>query len=401
MSTEQQAKEIPLAVPDIGEEEIAEVAATMRSGWITTGPRTAQFEKEFRSYVGAPHALALNSGSAALHLALVALGITRGDEVITTALTFCATVNAILETGATPVLADTGPDFNIDPAAAARLITPRTRAILPVHLAGLACDMKAIWELAREHGLKVVEDAAHAVGTTYRQRKVGSGQSDAVAFSFYATKNLTTGEGGMVTTPSDELEQRMRVLSRHGINYDAWSRNTDAGKWHYDVTDRGFKYNMSDIQAAIGIHQLRKLERNNARRAEIAMRYDAAFRDVEEVETAPGGSGHAWHLYILRLNLASLAIDRSAFIEEMGARGIGCGVHFIPIPLHTHYKKILVMRDPCKHALAEYTRQLSIPIYSKMLDCDVDRVIDAVKEIVMKYQIKKRVAIPASAVPPA
>ena len=380
---------IPFAVPDIGEEEIGEVVATLRSGWITTGPRTAQFEKEFRTYVGAPYSLAVNSCTGGLHLALKALGIGSGDEVITTPLTFCATVNVILDTGATAVLADTGPDFNIDPTAVARMITSRTKAILPVHMAGLACDMDAIWRLAREHGLKVVEDAAHAAGTTYQGRRVGSGSSDAVAFSFYATKNLTTGEGGMVTTPSSELEQRMRVLCLHGIGRDAWNRYSEKGSWYYEVIDRGYKYNMSDIQAAIGIHQLRRLEQMNSRRAEIAMRYCAAFSDMPEVETPPSGAGHAWHLYILRLNLARLAVDRSMFINEMRVRGVGCSVHFIPIPLHPYYRKALVMGDPCERALAEYQRQLSLPIYSKMNDHDVDRVIEAVRDVVVRNSVRR------------
>ena len=286
---QRQAEFIPFAMPDIGEEEIAEVVATLRSGWITSGPRTSQFEREFRGYTGAPHALAVNSCTAGLHLALAALGIGSGDEVITTPLTFCATVNVILETGATPVLADIGSDFNLDPSAVFRAITPRTRAILPVHIAGLACDMNAIWSLAREHDLKVVEDAAHAAGTSYWGSKIGAGSSDAVAFSFYATKNLTTGEGGMVTTPSQELEERMRILCLHGISRDAWERYKEKGNWYCEVTERGYKYNMSDIMASIGIHQLRKLDRMNARRAVIAARYTAAFDEMEELETPPGG----------------------------------------------------------------------------------------------------------------
>ena len=234
---QQQARYIPFALPDIGEEEIQEVVEALRSGWITSGPRTVQFEEEFRAYVGAAHSLAVNSCTAGLHLSLAALGIGPGDEVITTPLTFCATVNVILETGATAVLADIGEDFNIDPAAVARLITPRTRVVMPVHMAGLACDMDAIWSLARAHGLKVVEDAAHAAGTSYKDQRIGAGESDAVAFSFYATKNLTTGEGGMVTTPFQKLEERMRILSLHGISRDAWNRYTENGNWYYEVTE--------------------------------------------------------------------------------------------------------------------------------------------------------------------
>jgi dTDP-4-amino-4,6-dideoxygalactose transaminase len=238
MIKEQQANFVELAVPDIGESEIAEVVAALRSGWLTTGPRTEKFELEFREYTSAAYSLAVNSCTAGLHLALAALGIGPGDEVITTPLTFCATVNVILETGATPVLADIGSDLNIDPLAVSQAITPRTRAILPVHLAGLACDMEAIWRLARIHDLKVVEDAAHAAGSSYRNQRIGAGNSDAVAFSFYATKNLTTGEGGMVTTPSKKLEERMRLLCLHGISCDAWDRYTEKGSWYYEVTER-------------------------------------------------------------------------------------------------------------------------------------------------------------------
>jgi dTDP-4-amino-4,6-dideoxygalactose transaminase len=393
LSKKHSAKYIPFVVPDIGEDEIGEVVAALRSGWITSGPRTAQFEKEFRVYVGAPHALAVSSCTAGLHLALAALGIGPGDEVITTPLTFCATVNVILETGATPVLADIGPDFNLDSAAVAQLITPRTRAILPVHFAGLACDMEAIWSLARAHNLKVIEDAAHAAGTSYKGKPIGGGESDAVAFSFYATKNLTSGEGGMVTTPSLKLEERMRMLCLHGISHDAWNRYTEQGSWYYEVVERGYKYNLSDIQAAIGIHQLRRLGRMNERRAEIATCYSKAFREMDEVETPPEGEGHPWHLYILRLNLDRLEIDRARFIEEMRSRGIGCSVHFIPIPLHPYYRKTLEMRDPCKRALAEYPRLVSLPLYSKMTDGSVKRVIRAVGDIVALYTTRQSATI--------
>jgi dTDP-4-amino-4,6-dideoxygalactose transaminase len=392
-----QLEYLPFALPDIGEEEIAEVVAALRSGWVTSGPRVAQFEREFLEYTGAAHALAVNSCTAGLHLALTALGIGPGDEVITTPLTFCATVNAILETGADAVLADVGEDLNLDPGAIARAITPRTKAILPVHLAGLPCDMNAIWRLASEHGLRVVEDAAHAVGGCYAGRRIGAGESDAVAFSFYATKNLTTGEGGMVTTDSEALDERMRIACLHGISRDAWNRYAEKGTWYYEVVDRGFKYNMPDIAAAIGIHQLRKLDRMNERRAEIARSYNAAFQDVPELEVAPehAGSCNAWHLYILRMNLDALDIDRGRFFEEMRARRIGCSVHFIPIPLHPYYRKVLEMRDPCSRALAEYPRLLSLPLYSSMTDDDVRRVIEAVRGIVLGHSVRKQFAIRA------
>ncbi len=380
----EQSSGVPFFVPDLGDDEIASVAEAIRSGWATTGPKAAEFEQAFRAYAGAAHALAVNSGTAAMHVALAALRIGPGDEVITTPLTFCATVNVILQTGATPVLADIGEDLNLDPERVAARITPRTRAILPVHIAGLPCDMDALWGIAARHGLWLVEDAAHAAGAEYRGRKIGSGRSDAVAFSFYANKNMTTGEGGMVTTPSAELCQRMRVLSLHGMCRDAWNRYGENGSWHYEVTECGFKYNLSDILAAIGLVQLRKLDRMNARRAEIAARYNEAFAGLEEVQLPPdrSDSKHAWHLYVLRLKLENLPMDRAQFIEELRALGIGASVHFIPIPLHPYYRRVLELRDPCERALREYPRLVSLPLYSRMTDEDVDRVIGAVRGIV-------------------
>jgi dTDP-4-amino-4,6-dideoxygalactose transaminase len=384
---------IPYNRPDIGEEEIAETVDTLRSGWLTTGPRAAAFEQEFRALTKASHALAVNSCTAGLHLALAALDLQPGDEVITTPLTFCATVNTILQAGGTPVLADIDRDLNIDPDAISAAVTDRTRAILPVHYGGLPCRMWEIWQLAGERNLKVIEDAAHAVGATYRGNPIGSGPSDAVAFSFYATKNLCTGEGGMVTTPSLDLYERMRVLCLHGISRDAWNRYTEKGNWYYEVVECGFKYNMTDIMAAIGIHQLRKLDLMNARRAEIAAVYNRAFADMPEVELPPDhvDSVHAWHLYALRLSLGTLSIDRARFFEEMRARHIGCSVHFIPIPLHPYYRRTLEMRDPCTHALSEYPRLLSLPLYSKMMDDDVGRVIHAVQDVVFRF--KKQTAM--------
>ena len=392
---------VPFSQPDVGEDEIHEVSAVLRSGWVTTGPRTAEFERKFGKYAGAQYSQAVSSCTAALHLALVGLGIGPGDEVITTPLTFCATVNVILEAGATPVLADIGPDLNIDPAAVRRAITTRTRAILPVHMAGLPCKMDAIWTLAGQHGLRVVEDAAHAAGAEYQGVRIGGTgfttespgprSSDAVAFSFYATKNMTTGEGGMVTTGSAELYERMRILCLHGINRDAWSRYSENGSWYYEVVECGFKYNMSDIMAAVGLVQLRRLEIMQARRAEIARRYNAAFAEVPEVEMPPEREDcrHAWHLYVLRLNLARLGIDRARFFDEMKRRGIGCSVHFIPIPLHPYYKRMLEVRDPCTRALSEYPRLVSLPLYSKMTDEEVERVIGAVKDVVTRYKLRQ------------
>jgi dTDP-4-amino-4,6-dideoxygalactose transaminase len=376
---------IPYNRPTIGEEEIAEVADTLRSGWITTGPKTAQFEQEFQNHVGASHALAVNSCTGGLHLALAALGIGPGDEVITTPLTFCATVNTILQVGATPVLADVGEDGNLDPESVATRITSRTKALLPVHLGGLPCEMDALWSLAREHGLKVVEDAAHAVGSQYRGIPIGGGMSDAVAFSFYATKNLTTGEGGMVTTPHQELAERMRVLCLHGISRDAWNRYTEHGNWYYEVQACGFKYNLGDVQAAIGIHQLRKLEKFIDTRARLAAVYAEELREVEELETPvePAGVRHAWHLYAVRLRLEKLSMNRDAFIRALCERGIGTSVHFIPIPLHPAYAGHAgLSAEQCPRAMALYPRLVSLPLYPLMPEEQVRYVAAAIKEVV-------------------
>lgn len=365
---------VEFARPDYGQAEMAAAGEALASGWTTTGPRTAAFEKAFCEYSGAAHALGVSSCSAAMHLALVALGIGPGDEAITTPLTFCATVNAILLTGAAPVLADVGPDLNISPEAIRRAITPRTRAILPVHLGGLPCDMGAIWRIAREHQLFVVEDAAHAAGAAYGTTRVGAGASDAVAFSFYATKNLSTGEGGMVTCRDAGLDQRMRVLSLHGI-----CPSTDT--WSYDVIECGFKYNMSDLTAAIGMVQLARLDDMNQRRAAIAAAYNAAFAGMPEVELPPDSatSTHAWQLYILRLNPGRLRMDRAQFIMEMRRRGVGCSVHFKPIPMHAYYRQRLELRDECRRAIEEYPRLVSLPLSSSLNDADVAKVIAAVK----------------------
>lgn len=382
---------IPFNRPSIGEEEINEVIATLRSGWLTTGPRTVQFEQDFRAYVDARAALAVNSCTAGLHLALAALRIGPGDEVITTPLTFCATVNVILHVGATPVLADVGPDGNIDPASVAERITGRTRALIPVHLAGLPCDMDALWQLARRYRMHVVEDAAHAAGTHYCGRPIGAGNpatdacSNAVAFSFYATKNLTTGEGGMVTTHDESLAEAMRILCLHGISKDAWNRYSDRGDWYYEVLGSGFKYNLSDIQSAIGLHQLRKLERFIEIRTHYAHIYHRALADVAEVELPPDRAScrHAWHLYMLRLNLEKLEIDRAEFIRALRRKNIGASVHFIPISLHPFFAPYAHRpENHCPHVLALFPRLVSLPLYPAMSEEEVEYVAASVKEIV-------------------
>ncbi len=306
---------IPFNLPSIGQEEIEEVVSTLKSGWLTTGPKTAQFERELAAYVQAPHALAVNSATSALHLALAALGIGPGDEVITTPLTFCATVNTILHVGATPVLADVGNDGNIDPGSIEERLTDRTRAIMPVHLAGLPCDMDAIWRIAQTK--RAVRDrgccACHRFplqGLPHRCGRPESGQrSDAVCFSFYATKNLATGEGGMVVTHNEQLYEKMKLLCLHGISKDAWNRYSEHGNWYYDVADCGFKYNLSDIQSAIGIHQLRKIEGFTARRASIARRYNEAFAGMPELEIPPDRRQSQARLASLRAEVESRAVE--------------------------------------------------------------------------------------------
>jgi dTDP-4-amino-4,6-dideoxygalactose transaminase len=388
---------IPFHVPSIGDEETREVEATLRSGWLTTGPRTAQFEKEFSAYVRASHAIAVSSCTAGLHLALAALGIGKGDEVITTPLTFCATAHAILHVGARPVLADIGADGNIDPEEIAQAVTPRTRAIIPVHFSGLPCDMKAIWKLARKYALFVIEDAAHAVGTHYdgcpigmTAAETGADASDAVAFSFYATKNMTTGEGGMVTTPRESLAARMRMLSLQGMNRDAWSRYSERGSWYYEVVDAGFKYNLTDIQSAVGIHQLRKLDSFIETRTRYAQIYNQALAGMEEVELPPDGPRfrHSWHLYVLRLNLTSLKIDRQGFIEELRRKGIGASVHFVPLPLHPFFARLPLAARPCRRALSLYPRIVSLPLYPAMTEDQVHYVADCVKEVIMSNRTR-------------
>ncbi|MEO8097264.1 MAG: DegT/DnrJ/EryC1/StrS aminotransferase family protein [Acidobacteriota bacterium] len=390
---------IPFHTPTIGEEEIAEVTAVLRSGWLTTGPRTARFESDFAKYVQSPHALAVNSCTAGLHLALAASDIGPGDEVITTPYTFCATVNTILHVGATPVLADIRPDGNIDPDAIVARITSATKAIMPVHIAGLPCDMDRIWRIAKDHGLKVIEDAAHAAGSHYRGAPIGvagpSG-SAAVAFSFYATKNLTTGEGGMVTCADPDLADRMRRLCLHGISRDAWNRYSEEGNWFYQVESCGFKYNLSDLQSALGIHQLARLEGFIQRRTELADLYNREFADLEEVEVPPihEETRHSWHLYMLRLNLPKLETSRAKFIQELKGLGIGCSVHFIPIPLHPFFSALGAdSHNQFPQTLRLYERVVSLPLYPGMTEQQAFRVINAVRETARKNRKAEIVAL--------
>lgn len=374
---------LPFAPPAIGEEEIAEVVAALRSGWLTTGPRTARFESEFAARVGSPGALGLNSCTSALHLALKALGVGPGDEVITSTMTFVSTVNVIEHAGARPVLVDVEPDtLNLDPAAVERALTSRTRAIVPVHFAGHPAEMDPIRELAAARGIAIVEDAAHAIPASYRGIPVGRGPNP-VAFSFYATKNLTTGEGGMLTG-NEEFLARARVLSLHGMDRDGWKRYARGGRWFYEVVEPGYKCNMTDIQAALGLVQLRRLDEMQCRRREIVARYNAALSgtDALELPAARPHVEHAWHLFVIRLRLEALRIDRARFIDELAARNIGTSVHFIPVHLHPWYRERIRERFPV--AEESYQRTVSLPLHPGLSDGDVDDVVDAVHDVIRR-----------------
>lgn len=376
---------LPFHRPSIGDEEIQEVIATLKSGWITTGPRTKLFEERFRDYIGCQHAIAVNSCTAGLHLALLAAGIGPGDEVITTPYTFAATGEVIIQTGARPVFVDIEADsLNIDPVAIERAITAKTKAIIPVHIAGLPCRMTEIMALAEQHQLVVIEDAAHAFAAEYRGRKIGN-IGHITAFSFYATKNLTTGEGGMVTTNDPQYAEKIRLLSLHGLSKDAWKRYSAAGSWYYEIVYAGYKYNMSDIQAALGLQQLQRTASFQEIRASYAKKYNEAFKNCRHliIPTESTESKHAWHLYILRLNLESLRITRGQFIQELQRQRIGSSVHFIPLHLHPYYKQNVVCDQPLDQAEKAFEQVVSLPLYPAMSETDVEDVIRAVNNIVV------------------
>lgn len=377
---------LPFALPDIGEEEIAEVVDSLRSGWLTTGPKTKRFENDFSEFLGGGiESIAVNSATSGLHLALEAVGISTGDEVITTTHTFTATAEVIRYLGADPIFVDVDPvTLNIDVNLIESAITPKTKAIIPVHLAGLAADMQQILELAKKHNLRVIEDAAHALPTTYQGKLIGNLESDATVYSFYATKTLATGEGGMLVTRNPEIAKRCRVMRLHGINRDAFDRYTSTKpSWHYEVVAPGFKYNMTDVAASLGIHQLRKVKKMQEQRQAIAKYYYDAFANLPLLLPAHAldGDVHAWHLYMIRLN-DDVAIGRNEFIERMAENGIGCSVHYIPLHLQPYWQKTY-------HLLAEdfpvssyaYERIVSLPIYTKMTQSDCDRVINSVRGI--------------------
>lgn len=382
---------IPFSPPSIGEDEIAEVVAALRSDWITTGPRTARFERDFSHFVGSPAALAVSSCTAALHVGLAAAGIGPGDRVITTPMTFASTVHVIEQVGAVPVLVDVEPDtLNIDPAAVARAVARErnVKAMIPVHYAGHPCDMDSLLAIAREHDLFVLEDAAHALPSLHRGERVGAvrtpGVRRAAAFSFYATKTLTTGEGGMLTG-SPELVEEARVWSLHGMTRDAWNRYAQEGSWYYEVVRPGFKYNMTDVAAAMGIHQLAKADRLRRRRSEIAAAYSEGLADLEQIElpTVRPGLETSWHLYVIRLRLEQLTLGRGQFIKELNAMGIGTSVHFIPVHVHPYYRdRYGYEPNDFPVAFDAFERVVSLPIHVRMTDDDVNDVVAGVRDAV-------------------
>jgi perosamine synthetase len=379
------AQFLPFHTPVIGAEEIAAVVEVLRSGWLTTGAKAKQFESDFARFTGARCGVAVNSATAALHLALAAAGIGEGDEVIVPAMTFTATAEVVCYLKARPVLVDCERDtLNLDVNRLDAALSARTKAIIPVHFAGQPCAMDPIMDFARAQRLTVIEDAAHALPARYRQRMIGS-IGDITCFSFYATKTITTGEGGMATTDNPQWAERMRVLSLHGINHDAWKRYSAEGTWYYEVTSAGYKYNLTDLAASLGIEQLKKCQAFYERRRRISAVYNAAFAALPEiaVPVCRREVQHAWHLYVIQLELQRLKISRREFIEELRSENIGASVHFIPLHLQPFYRDTFGYRaEDFPNASAVYERIISLPIYPNMTDTDVDDVIRAVTRIV-------------------
>lgn len=395
---------LPFALPDIDESELLEIREVLNSGWITTGSKTRQFEQSFGAFVGAKHAIAVNSCTAAMHLALEAINLQPGDEVITTPYTFAATAEVIRYFDARPVFVDIrSADLNINTDLIEPAISKRTKAIIPVHIAGLSAEIEAINAIAEKYNLAVIEDAAHAFPAKYKGRIIGTTSpqttgpafngpyiaNSVICYSFYATKTITTGEGGMICTDNDALAERCRIMALHGISKDAWKRYTAEGSWYYEIIAPGYKYNLTDIASAMGLAQLQKAEQMWNRRRELASRYNDAFRSLPELQIPPDRDDcqHAWHLYILRLNAERLKISRNQFIEELKARNIGTSVHFIPLHIHPYYQKTYGYQ-PADFPVAfhEYQRAISLPIYSKMSNQDALDVIESVLELVEQYR---------------
>jgi dTDP-4-amino-4,6-dideoxygalactose transaminase len=381
---------LPFARPSIGEEEIEEVVETLRSGWLTVGPRTKAFERAFAEYVSVPSACALGSCTAGLHLGMIALGVSEGDEVVLPVLDFVAGANCVVHLGARPVLVDVDPEtLNARPEHFEDAVTNHTSLFMPVHYGGRPCEMDGILAIARGRGLSVLGDAAHAVGAAYADgRKVGS-VADASSFSFYVTKGITTGEGGMFTSPSPELVERVSLLSLHGMGTGSWNRYSEKGTWYYDVLEAGHKYNMNDIEAALGIRQLPKADVFRERRREIAAMYADGFAPLGSVKAPRDGGDavHAWHLYPIELNVSALRVNRDVFIKALAEEGIGTSVHFIPIHYHRYYAELLdYERGSFPVAEAFFERAVSLPIYPAMTDEDVADVIRAVSKLVQYYK---------------
>jgi dTDP-4-amino-4,6-dideoxygalactose transaminase len=379
---------LPFSIPTIGEEEINEVVDSLKSGWITTGPKVKRFEESFKKYVGAPFAVPLSSATAGLHLVYLALKLQPGDQVITTPMTFAATVSMIVQAGGTPVLADIEPGtLNIDLQAVRAKITPRTRAIVPVHFAGQPCDMDGIFALAREFGLTVIEDAAHAIGTEYKGARIGSLDSVSI-FSFHPIKNITTGEGGMVATGDEQLAEEISLMKFHGMNREAWKRYEASGTPNYDIVMPGFKYNMMDLQAGLGLHQLDKLDGFIEKRTVLAEFYNRAFSEVEEVLTpkaVPYQHRHAWHLYTPLIRIETLNIDRDGFMAQLKGENIGTGLHFKAIHHHPYYRDTLrIAQGELPNADYASERILSLPLFPLMTLDDARDVVEAVKTVISR-----------------
>jgi dTDP-4-amino-4,6-dideoxygalactose transaminase len=384
MSTKIATQSVPFHVPFLGKEEIRAVTETLESGWITTGPKTHCFEEAFARFIGVRHALAVSSCTAALHLSLEASCLTEGDEVLVPTLTFAATGEVVAYFKARPVLVDVDPvHFNLSLEDVGRKITRKTRAVIPVHFGGHPCRMDSILDLAAANGLTVVEDAAHALPAKYRGKSIGT-LSPLTAFSFYATKTITTGEGGIVTTNDDLLAERIALMRLHGISRDAWKRYTAEGTWRYEITEAGYKYNLTDPQAALGLVQLSKCEQMWRRRVEIAKKYDKALSSLDAYLTPIVAEDvqNAWHLYVIRVQSSALRIHRDRVIEELRQRGIGTSVHFIPLHLHPYYQRMWGYR-PGEFPVAEdyFDRCISLPIYPSLTDEDLHRVIEALHDI--------------------
>jgi dTDP-4-amino-4,6-dideoxygalactose transaminase len=381
---------IPFHRPTVGDEELAAVREVLESKWLTTGPATVKFEREFAQYLGAKYALAVNSGTAALQLAVNTIGLQPGDEVLVPSFTFTATAEVVTYFDACPVLCDSeAGGFNIDVADAERRVTRKTRAIIPVHIGGEPCDLDAVHSMAMKHGLHVIEDAAHALPASFRGKRIGT-CSPLTAFSFYATKNITTGEGGMLVTDNEDYAERARCMRLHGISNGAWKRYSREGTWFYEVLHAGFKLNLPDILSALGSAQLSKSDQFFERRCQIARRYSERFARNEELQLPPPvapGSEHSWHLFLLRLRPAELRIGRNEFIEELKKLGIGTSVHFIPLHLHPYYAQTYGYKPgDFPHAEDAYSRCLSLPLYPTLSDDEVERIIRAVEQVVSTYR---------------